>query len=780
MSIWKIGKFNINLIEKEMLKRSTITLFSFFILYLINYIVNNEFFYYPLILFILLLGYNKEEHYLLIPIISTIIYVLNELVLINLLELHVHIILTCFIILLLYVNHRASEQHIEKNIGQMDRILNEISAVSNVGIIQRDISKLSKWVEAKVDEGPDALREVVYDPVKQLEIFDLNPIVSVNKSVLELFEVNSKEELIKYDKSQIMAPEDLLSSLLRLGDKDGLERESYIITAKGNRKDVLIRSAYPSDRKELLITSMIDITKYKQALEKISESEEMFKQVFTHAPMGQVLHKNWQIVQVNDSYLKIYGYNTPDELIGKDLKSLIPDNELKSQIAVDRMRKKGEGPRIYETRALTKDGRIIPILVQAIIVVLNGEEHTLSFVEDITEKKRFEEHLFGAHKFESLGLLAGGILHDFNNIMQILNSGLEVLSYSDLDDDSLELINELKETNKRASTITNQLLAYTGTTKSLIKSDKISIRNLIFALDKLISVMLLSFENVDLLNFRNRVPSNSGLEISLNHFNQIMINLITNAAESIKHDDGYIELNISEFDYSSDQMDITYNPSIISKNNIQRMKYLKVEIADNGIGIQEEKLRSVFDPFYTTKEDGKGLGLSVVQGLVFQHSGFIEIHSEIDRGTSISIYLPLTEVDDEYDLEQEAITTIEIQPQDHTLLVVEDEEFYRSLLVNQLRKSGFEVLEAENGLKALEIFKEMKDVIDLVILDLIMPVMGGKEFLKEINKLIVGTPVLISSGYSKDLLAEFSHSSIDFIQKPYEYSSLLGKLEKLL
>lgn len=379
-------------------------------------------------------------------------------------------------------------------------------------------------------------------------------------------------------------------------------------------------------------------------------------------------------------------------------------------------------------------------------------------IQMMEEKNKLESQLQQTQKMEAIGVLAGGVAHDFNNMLGGIMGAAELLGhYLPNDAKAKQLHRTILDSAIRAADLTKQLLAFSR--QSAKASTTVNLHEIIREIVTLIK-RTLDKQIVIEANLRAKKSSVMG-DPSLLH--NVLLNLCINASQAMP-EGGILRLNtqnvwIDEYFCGA------------SSFELQPGQYLEVEVQDNGCGIAQEHLGYIFEPFFTTKEQGKGtgLGLSSVYGTVQQHSGAINVYSELGEGTSFLILLPISE-----DAEKACTNFVDIKTGSGCILVVDDEEIMRSTAKAILESLGYEVIVAEDGEKALEIYKREKSKVDLVLLDMIMPVMNGKVCFEKLRKYDPQVPVILSSGFStEDDLQEMRRSGLKgFIRKPYLTSAL--------
>lgn len=428
-----------------------------------------------------------------------------------------------------------------------------------------------------------------------------------------------------------------------------------------------------------------------------------------------------------------------------------------------------------EYRFRTKGGDWIWCLSRDAALEWGPDGAALRFIGtflDITERKKREEEerkmeqqLQQTQRLESLGILAGGIAHDFNNIL------MGIMGHAELALDELsplaparECLTEITDASKRAADLCGQMLAYAG--KGRFESRDISLRDLI---DETRHMLKTSISKNCLLNLclAQELPPLHGDAAQLR---QILMNLVINASEAIGDRSGVITISTGAMECSEEYLKDGY---VVEPG--EPGMYVWFEVSDTGCGIDRESIGRLFEPFYTTKFTGRGLGLSAVVGIVRAHKGALRVYSEVGQGTTFKVLFP------------EVATAEQTLPAgdpeagwrgEGTVLLVDDEETVRTVSSKLLRRLGLNVLLAEDGRQAVELYRERKQEITLVLLDLTMPHMNGEEAFRELRTLNPDVQVILASGYSEtDVGSRFTGKGLaGCLQKPYT----LNKLRSLL
>ncbi len=388
-------------------------------------------------------------------------------------------------------------------------------------------------------------------------------------------------------------------------------------------------------------------------------------------------------------------------------------------------------------------------------------------ISDITENKRLEHQLLQSQKMEGLGRLAGGIAHDYNNLLAIILGYTEMLELDIPPNSSLHSsLHAIQVATNRAATLTKQLLAFAH--RQMNETKALSVNILLASMTELLKPLL--GPNIEMVT---ALAEDAGyVQADPNQLEQVLMNLAVNARDAMT-DGGKLTIKTENVSLASHDLQ--------SLPLLDAGSYTVISVTDTGAGMSEEVMQHVFEPFYTTKEKGKGtgLGLSTCYGIVKQAGGHIEISSEVGKGTTVRVLLPRVAA-----VLPAEETLVETAPQrgKETLLIVEDEPLILELTVNTLRQKGYTVLAAENGVEALKVENAYSGKIDLVITDAIMPQMGGKELIEKLKVLRPSAKVLLASGYSEEGIAAQSGlpESTAFLQKPFTSRALLDTVRLIL
>jgi nitrogen-specific signal transduction histidine kinase/CheY-like chemotaxis protein len=390
-------------------------------------------------------------------------------------------------------------------------------------------------------------------------------------------------------------------------------------------------------------------------------------------------------------------------------------------------------------------------------------------VRDITKRKEMEEQLIQASKMESVGRLAGGVAHDFNNILSAIIGYAEITLDEITEDNPLKkYIEIIYNSANRAANLTQQLLAFSR--KQIIEPQVLNLNILIDNIQKMLSKLI--GEDIEIKVIQDKRLWN--VKVDNAQIEQIIINLAANARDAISRG------GIFTIETANTSVNGKYSQD---RDAVKPGKYVMLTISDTGCGMAEDVKERVFEPFFTTKKKEKstGLGLSTVYGIVKQNNGNICVYSEPEKGTTFKIYLPRAKEEKAPQVAAKEESNA-IPHGSETILVVEDDERVRNMTVAGLSRIGYTVLEAGDGEDALNIYNEFHKKIDLVLTDVIMPKMGGIEFAQKIRETCPEIKILYMSGYMENSIAQrdILKKGINFLQKPVKFPILAQAVRKTL
>lgn len=510
----------------------------------------------------------------------------------------------------------------------------------------------------------------------------------------------------------------------------------------------------------------------------LAESENNYRTIFNTNKDALFIHDvaDGKIIEVNDSVPEMFGF-TRDEIIGQNVtKMSFQETSHTSKESQELIRKTmAEGPQTFEWLSKRKNGTAFWTEVILSYAKINNIDCTIASVRDISDRKEAEEErkklqnqLYHVQKMESIGQLAGGIAHDFNNILAtIMGYGSIMQDSMKEDDPNRENLEEIMNSAERAANLTQSLLAFSR--KQLINPKEIEVNEHIRRIEKFLTRII----GEDITLTTNLCPENLCIFADATQIEQVLMNIAANARDAMPSGGKLVITSYSEF---------------LKEDDVRTMGYgiygecAVIEISDTGTGMDEKTRKNIFDPFFTTKETGKGtgLGLSIVYGIISQNKGHISVYSEKGKGTTFRIYLPLIAAEKKTKSNPSKETSI--KGGSETILLAEDNETLREINSKVLKSYGYTVIPAEDGEEAITEFRKNKDIVDLIILDIIMPKKNGREVFDEAKQLKPDIKVLFTSGYPADLIAKQGvlEQGIHFIPKPSPTNKILIKIREIL
>jgi two-component system cell cycle sensor histidine kinase/response regulator CckA len=510
-----------------------------------------------------------------------------------------------------------------------------------------------------------------------------------------------------------------------------------------------------------------DITERKISEEALRESEERFRILVEESPFGvSIIGKDGRYKYLNPTFRAIFGYDLDDIPTGRQwFNKAFPDQEYRKEVIsawINDLRGAELGESRFETFTVTcKDGSEKAIHFRP-VTMKTGDQFVI--YEDVTEKKKLEEQLNLAQRMEALGTLAGGIAHNFNNLLTgIMGNASLMLLNTDPAHPHYERLKAVEKLVDSGSKLTRQLLGYARKGKYEVKPLNIN------------HVVMETSDTFDATRKDIRVHQNlaedlHGVHADQGQIEQILWNLYVNAADAMS-DGG---------DLFIETRNLTHNELRGKPYAVKPGTYALITVRDTGSGMGKKIMERIFEPFFTTKglARGTGLGLASVYGMVKAHGGYIDVDSRRNKGTTFSIYLPASP----QEAPDRPTTSGRLERGQETLLLVDDEAMVLDVSQDLLEMLGYAVIPARSGREALELYRAHRDDIDIVILDLIMPDMGGGETYDQLRELNPQVKVLLSSGYSIDGQASqiLERGCNGFIQKPFEMRELSQRIREIL
>jgi len=631
-------------------------------------------------------------------------------------------------------------------------------------------------VEERLAQNEDGFRLLFMNNPQPMWVFDAEStrFLEVNSAAVAHYGY-SRQEFLTMRITEIRPPEDVPRLL-----EDAAKASSGLRDAgtwkhrlkDGRLIDVEIASdclTFAGQNAVLVVAR--DITEQKQAEKALQETERKYRSlvedavigIFQSTPQGRFL-------TVNPTLANMLGYESPQDLLAWV-------NDIRGQVYVDPKRREEFSRaleqqgivRNFESQVYRKDGSKIWISASARSVFEDGAVVRYEGMnEDITQRKLLEEQLTQSQKMEAVGLLAGGVAHDFNNALSVITgySGLLQMQLP-ADDPLVRYTEEIAKAAHRAAGLTRQLLAFSR--KQVIQPVILDLNSLIVEMEKMLRRLI--GENIEI--FITRDVGLARVKADASQMEQILMNLAVNARDAMLQG-GKVTIRTENAD-----LDETYS---LQHFHFKPGRYVILSFSDTGCGMDKATLARIFEPFFTTKEPGKGtgLGLSTVYGIVKQNGGYISAYSEPGQGTTFKIYLPQAESTVQ---STPAVRTAEILPRgSETILLVEDEEALRTLARNCLESQGYCVLEAADGNAAIATAEKHSGPIQLLLTDVIMPGMNGRHLADRLTELRPAIKVLYLSGYASDLIAQYGvlDPEILLLEKPFTLRALLIKVQEAL
>lgn len=567
----------------------------------------------------------------------------------------------------------------------------------------------------------------------------------------------------------------------RVGDKEWAAREGmvafagYPLVAEDRLLGVMAlfsRSELPDDTMDAL-ASVADII--SQGIERkrteaaLRQSEERYRDLVENAHdiiYSHDLQGNY--TSINKAGEVITGY-TVEEALKLNLSDSVAPESLPKAREMIRRKLAGEHVTAYEIEITAKDGRRVTVEANTKLVYQDGVPVGVQGIaRDISDRKQLEDQLRQSQKMEAIGQLAGGVAHDFNNLLTAI-IGYSGLALQRIEDESplKPYIEEIKKAGDRAANLTRQLLAFGR--KQILQPLPLNLNDVITDLNKMLRRLI--GEDIRLaarLDFDlKKIKADPG------QIEQVLMNLVVNARDAMPRG-GNLTIETANI-----QIDEEYAGRHIG---VSSGAYVMLAVSDNGTGMDDETEAKIFEPFFTTKEKGKGtgLGLSTVYGIVKQSGGNIWVYSEPGHGTTFKIYLP--QIDD-------PVRTVQAKPEDdsipggsETVLLVEDEDVVRGLAQRILEEAGYRVITANGGAEAVTWCANNAETIHLLLTDVVMPDLSGKELAERVTSLRPQTKVLFMSGYTDEAIVHHGvlDSNVEFLQKPFTPTALSRKVRQAL
>lgn len=515
----------------------------------------------------------------------------------------------------------------------------------------------------------------------------------------------------------------------------------------------------------------------KASQEQLRINEQRYRDLFENAQdFIATIDLEGRFTDVNNSVLRVSGYSR-DEFLRMRINDVVAESSREAAWSAFRSILKGDKPQgPIRLEMILKDGSILPVEISSRRLCQSGTPVGIQSIgRDVSWRKRLEEERLRSQKMEAVGRLAGGVAHDFNNLLGV------ILGYSDLslqelhtDDPLRRNICEIRKAGKRAAEVTRQLLAFSR--KQVLSPKVIDLNSIVGETSK----MLLRLLGEDIQVTTKLAPSPMAVETDPAQMQQVIINLALNSRDAMPQG-GQLVLETSSVVLDRGHGWTAFEPLRQRGVSIVPGRYVLLAVTDTGSGMDDHTKAKIFEPFFTTKPtgEGTGLGLATVYGFVRQSGGYIGVYSEVGHGTTFKIYLPEKESPVYAIAHEEAI----ILPKgSETVLLVEDEQSLRELNRELMQSLGYTVLAASNGADALQMSAQHNGAIDLMLTDVVMPGMSGRELAERLALIRPRTKVIYMSGYTDNVIVKHGilEHGIDFLQKPFTQERLARKLREVL
>ncbi|MCL4435147.1 MAG: ATP-binding protein [Thaumarchaeota archaeon] len=512
-----------------------------------------------------------------------------------------------------------------------------------------------------------------------------------------------------------------------------------------------------------------EVSERRHTEELLKESEEKYRILIDNSQDGVFIIQDFKMRFVNEAFAGMTGY-TVEESIGRDFREFVAPEDV--DMAADRYRRRQAGeeglPKEYEAHLLHRDGKTrILVNMNAGLVQYHGRVATIGTVKNITEKKKLEAQLLRAQRMESVGKLAEGVAHDMNNVLSPITLSLEMLKEKFTDSKSHELLDILENSAKRGADLIKQVRSFALGVESEHKTVRVA--PLIAEIGQIAKETFP--RNIEIeTSITDNLWATSG---DASQLHQVLMNLCVNARDAMPNG-GILEISAKNIfideDFAHANIEAKVGP------------YITISVSDTGTGIPPEVMDRIFEPFFTTKQLGKGtgLGLSTALGIVKSHGGFINVYSEVGKGSTFKVYLPAVQISETQEKEEHCELT---SGHGELVLVVEDEEVICKITKSVLETHRYKVLIAHNGAEAIPLYEQNRNEINLVIMDMMLPVMDGLTCIKALREINPSVKVIAVSGLDRsEKLAEEATTTPTqaFLPKPYTSDTLLKIVHEVI
>ncbi len=645
--------------------------------------------------------------------------------------------------------------------GELHGVISMIHDITGRDETDRELRESRKFLQTIIDTEPECVKLIDAE----------GNLIMMNRAGLDMIEAESLSQV----KGQSVC------SLVTAGHREAFTRLTervfrgeagtldFEMTGIHGRKLWLETHGVPlrNDKDEIIALLGItrDITKRKEAEEALLQEKSFSDSIIDNLPgIFFICDEEGRLIRWNNNEAAVTGYSS-EELGSLNVLELFrKDRDIVHSALQDLF---ASGKVTLQARLTTKNGTPVPFFLTGFRMTTIGKRYLVAVGIDVSERKRLEEQLRQSQKMESIGTLAGGIAHDFNNILTAIIGYGSLLQMKMKEGDPLRYnIEQILSSANRAASLTQGLLAYSR--KQLLNPQPVSVNAIIKKVDLLLTRLI--GENIELKTMLTDDDVN--VMADAGQIEQVLMNLATNARDAMP-EGGYLFIETGRIEFSEE--------SAKAHEFGKHGAYALITVTDSGMGMDEKTRQRIFEPFFTTKEvgQGTGLGLAIAYGIIKQHNGTITVSSEEGKGTTFKIYLPVVPA---LERQMQPFELPPIQGGVETVLVAEDDEVVRKLTRNVLEQFGYTVIEAEDGEDAVNKFMEHRDLIKLLLFDVIMPKKNGREAYAKIRIFSPDMKVLFLSGYTADTVQRkgLLEPGVNFIMKPVPVNELLRKVRSIL
>ena len=659
-------------------------------------------------------------------------------------------------------------------IGQHIQPVVDENRITGFQAVCRDITARRQEAEA-LKESEEKYRLLIESLPHTVAIFQDRKLTFINSEGLRMFRCKSLEKALGTDELAFVLPQekDRIGRYIRersAGNSD-IPRQYLTTLRRTDGEEFPARIFvtlldYNGRRAEQVL--VLDVTEQQEAEQALVDIEFNYRTLFQESRDAVIItSREGRLIDANSAFVELFGF-ADQEIRDMDILSIYPDPDMRKQFQKDI--EQAGSLKDYEVKRRRKDGTEIDCLLSATIrrdhkgAILGYQ----GIIRDMTNHKRLEKQLLQAQKMEAIGTLAGGIAHDFNNLLQVTMGYSELLLLEKKETDhEYDDLRKIFEAARTGADLVQRLLAFSRKAES--KQRPINLNHTVEQARKILRRTIPKMIRIEL----RLSDSLSAINADPTQLEQLIMNLALNARDAMPQGG---TLTIATENTTLDNQYCSAHLGAESGANVL------FTISDTGSGMDKETLENIFDPFFTTKEVGRGtgLGLAVVHGIVQQHGGHIVCDSEPGKGTTFRICFPA--LGREGSAPEPTAEPTKFPRGTETVLLVDDEDFVRDFGERILRRHGYKVLVARNGKEALEIYRIEKNNISLVILDLVMPEMGGKQCMKELREINPAVRVLVASGYESGSSPSDAREigAAGFVRKPFNAAQILRNVRQII